>query len=145
MSTRSSPPSTAFTTTRRCEADCASPAGRPPRRMRRNASTRSGRTCSKASFAVLERAARYGRAAARWLRLLLTPRPRPGLRVFYGHDRVPRPGRPVAGGTAKFQRLVERFPNSPTDFSLLYLGSTWLPRDLRPLLSFAHRRRVPVV
>ena len=94
---------------------------------------------------MLERAARYGRAAARWLRLLLTPRPRPGLRVFYGHDRVPRPGRPVAGGTAKFQRLVERFPNSPTDFSLLYLGSTWLPRDLRPLLSFAHRRRVPVV
>jgi glycosyltransferase involved in cell wall biosynthesis len=51
----------------------------------------------------------------------------------------------VAGGSAKFQRLAERFPNSPTDFTLLYLGSTWLPRDLRPLLAFARRRSIPVV
>ena len=56
-----------------------------------------------------------------------------------------RAGRAVAGGTAKFQRLAERFPNHPTDFSLLYLGSTWLPRDLRPLLRFARRRRAPLV
>jgi len=67
------------------------------------------------------------------------------LRVFYGHDRIPAPGDAVAGGTAKFQRLATRFPNRPTDFTLLYLGSTWLPRDLRPLLRLAHRRRVPVV
>src|SRR5262249_38310501 len=60
-----------------------------------------------------------------------------GLRVFYGHDRVPAPGEPVAGGSAKFQRLAVRFPNSPGDFSLIYLGSTWLPRDLRPLLWLA--------
>jgi glycosyltransferase involved in cell wall biosynthesis len=65
--------------------------------------------------------------------------------VFYGHDRVPGPGDAVAGGTAKFQRLAERFPNRPTDFTLLYLGSTWLPRDLRPLLALARRRRIPVV
>ena len=31
----------------------------------------------------------------------------------------------------------ERFPNRPTDFSLLYLGTTWLPRDLGPLLRIA--------
>src|SRR5262245_57743614 len=37
-----------------------------------------------------------------------------------------------------------RFPNYPTDFTLLYLGSTWLPRDLRPLLALA-RRRAPIV
>jgi glycosyltransferase involved in cell wall biosynthesis len=87
---------------------------------------------------------RYVRAARRWVRLL--PRRRPsGLRVFYGHDRVPAPGEAVAGGSAKFQRLAERFPNSPAGFSLLYLGSTWLPRDLRPLLAYAERRRVPVV
>jgi glycosyltransferase involved in cell wall biosynthesis len=43
------------------------------------------------------------------------------------------------------QKLAERFPNRPTDFSLLYLGSTWLPRDLRPLLALARRRDVPVV
>ena len=85
------------------------------------------------------------RAALRWLLLLGAWRPRPGLRVFYGHDRVPGPGEPVAGGTAKFQRLASRFPNSPSDFTLLYLGSTWLPRDLRPMLWLARRRRVPIV
>jgi glycosyltransferase involved in cell wall biosynthesis len=67
------------------------------------------------------------------------------LRVFYGHDRIPAPGEAVAGGTAKFQRLAQRFPNTPHDFSLLYLGSTWLPRDLRPLLWLARRRQIPVV
>jgi len=65
--------------------------------------------------------------------------------VFYGHDLVPAPGERVAGGTAKFQRLASRFPNSPTDFTVLYLGSTWLPRDLRPLLWLAGRRHTPVV
>jgi glycosyltransferase involved in cell wall biosynthesis len=91
------------------------------------------------------RAARYGRAARRWARLLLPSRRADGVRVFYGHDVVPSPGKPVAGGTAKFQRLASRFPNHPTDFTLLYLGSTWLPRDLRPLLGVARRRRVPIV
>jgi glycosyltransferase involved in cell wall biosynthesis len=67
------------------------------------------------------------------------------LRVFYGHDRIPAAGEAVAGGTAKFQRLALRFPNHPTDFTLLYLGSTWLPRDLKPLLWLARRRRLPVV
>ena len=94
---------------------------------------------------MLERAGRYGRAAARWLRLLAHRRRRYEVRVFYGHDRVPGPGEPVAGGTAKFQRLAARFPNSPTGFSLLYLGSTWLPRDLRPLLWLARRRNAPIV
>ncbi len=72
-------------------------------------------------------------------------RRRPGLRVFYGHDRVPAPGEPVAGGSAKFQRLATCFPNNPTDFNLLYLGSTWLPRDLRALLRLAQARDAPVV
>jgi glycosyltransferase involved in cell wall biosynthesis len=88
---------------------------------------------------------RYARAGARWARLVTPRRPRSGLRVFYGHDLVPAAGAQVAGGTAKFQRLASRFPNSPRDFTLLYLGSTWLPRDLRPLLAFVRRRRVPVV
>jgi glycosyltransferase involved in cell wall biosynthesis len=91
------------------------------------------------------RAARYGRAAARWARLLASGRARPGVRVFYGHDVVPRPGDRAAGGTAKAQKLNERFPNSPTDFSLLYLGTTWLPRDLGPLLRIARRRGAPIV
>jgi glycosyltransferase involved in cell wall biosynthesis len=81
----------------------------------------------------------------RWARLLTPGRRAAGIRVFYGHDLVPEPGEPVAGGTAKFQRLAARFPNRPTDFTLLYLGSTWLPRDLGPLLALARRRGVPVV
>jgi glycosyltransferase involved in cell wall biosynthesis len=91
------------------------------------------------------RVGRYTRAASRWSRLLLPRRRAPGLRVFYGRDDIPHPGDPVAGGSAKFQRLAARFPNSPTDFTLLYLGSTWLPRDLRPLLALARRRRTPIV
>jgi glycosyltransferase involved in cell wall biosynthesis len=91
------------------------------------------------------RLARYGRVAARWAHLLLPDSRPPGTRVFYGHDRVPEPGDAVSGGTAKFQRLAARFPNHPTDFTILYLGSTWLPRDLRPLLALARRRRIPVV
>jgi glycosyltransferase involved in cell wall biosynthesis len=91
------------------------------------------------------RAERYARAAWRWLRLLAHRGRAPGVRVFYGHDRVPSPGDPVAGGSAKFQRLAQRFPNSPADFSLLYLGSTWLPRDTGALLGLARRRGIPVV
>ena len=91
------------------------------------------------------RAERYGRAAWRWARLLLRRRKPESVRVFYGHDRVPAPGDPVAGGSAKFQRLAQRFPNSPADFSLLYLGSTWLPRDAVALLALARRRNIPVL
>ena len=67
------------------------------------------------------------------------------MRVFYGHDRVPAVAERVAGGTAKMQKLAARFPSSPTDFSLLYLGSNWLPRDLGALLWLARRRGIPVV
>jgi glycosyltransferase involved in cell wall biosynthesis len=91
------------------------------------------------------RVGRYARAGTRWTRLLASGKAAPGRRVFYGHDRVPAPGERAAGGTAKAQKLNERFPNSPTDFSLLYLGSTWLPRDLRPLLAIARRRGAPIV
>ncbi len=91
------------------------------------------------------RGARYGRAAARWARLLASRRTAPGIRVFYGHDVVPAPGERAAGGTAKAQKLAERFPNHPSDFSLVYLGTTWLPRDLRPVLWAARRRGAPVV
>lgn len=85
------------------------------------------------------------RAATRWARLLVARRRQPGIRVFYGRDDVPGPGEPVAGGTAKFQKLAARFPSSPHDFSVLYLGSSGLPGDVGPLLWVARRRGVPVV
>jgi glycosyltransferase involved in cell wall biosynthesis len=91
------------------------------------------------------RTGRWGRAARRWAQLLPPGRPRPGLRVSYGWDRIPAPGEPAAGGSGKAQRLSCRFPSSPADFTLLYLGSSWLPRDLRPLLWSARRRGAPVV
>jgi glycosyltransferase involved in cell wall biosynthesis len=93
----------------------------------------------------VERLGRYGRAGTRWARLLVRRRPGPGVRVFYGHDRVPAPGERAAGGTVKIQKLATRFPNTPVGFSLLYLGTTWLPRDLRPLLALVRRRGIPFV
>jgi glycosyltransferase involved in cell wall biosynthesis len=91
------------------------------------------------------RAGRYARAATRWARLLVPRGPAGEARVFYGHDRVPRPGERAAGGTAKIQKLAARFPNHPVSFSILYLGSNWLPRDLGPLLALARLRRIPLV
>ena len=92
-----------------------------------------------------ERIGRYVRAAGRWARLAVSRPPREGVHLFYGHDRIPGPGEPARGGTAKFQRLAERFPNEPVSFNVLYLGSSWLPRDVGPLLRLARRRRIPVV
>jgi glycosyltransferase involved in cell wall biosynthesis len=96
-------------------------------------------------MADLGRAGRYARAGARWARLVVGRRPDPGVRVFYGHDRVPAPGDAVSGGTAKIQRLASRFPNHPTGFSLLYLASNWIPRDVNALLRYARRNEIPVV
>ncbi len=93
----------------------------------------------------LARIGRYSKAGTRWARLLVPGAPSAGVRVFYGHDRVPGPGERAAGGSVKMQKLASRFPNSPTDFSLLYLGTTWLPRDYRSLLRFCSRRRIPIV
>src|SRR4051812_23382039 len=130
-------------TRRRCAIGCAEPDARPPRLTRRSASIHGGSSCWQGSS--MARASRYLRAALRWALLAAHHRPGSGVRVFYGHDLVPTEGAPVAGGTGKFQRLARRFPNRPVDFNLLYLGSTWLPRDLRPLLWLAHPRDVPVV
>ena len=95
--------------------------------------------------ASVARAGRYGRAAVRWARLLAGGKADRRVVVFYGHDRVPAPGERAAGGTVKIQKLAARFPNTPVGFSLLYLGTTWLPRDLGPLLALVRRRGIPLV
>jgi glycosyltransferase involved in cell wall biosynthesis len=89
--------------------------------------------------------ARAGRAVSRWARLLARGGPATGPRVLYGLYRIPGAGEPAGGGTVKFQRLASRFPNSPAGFSVLYLASNVLPRDLPALLWLARRRRAPVV
>jgi hypothetical protein len=96
-------------------------------------------------MADLARARRYARAGARWARLLAAGKPDTGVRVFYGHDRVPAPGDAVAGGTAKIQRLARRFPNHPTDFSLPVSRVELDPARRRRLAQLARRRDIPVV
>jgi glycosyltransferase involved in cell wall biosynthesis len=92
------------------------------------------------------RVGRYARGGARWLRLLAARRPPAGIRVSYGVDRIPDEGEIATGGSAKYQRLARRFPNSPARFSILYMGSNGLPpRDLGLLLWIARRRRIPFV
>ena len=62
-----------------------------------------------------------------------------------------RPGRDPGSGRARRRgdgeaaEAAARWPNRPADFSLLYLGTTYLPRDLRPLLRLARRRGIPIV
>ena len=73
------------------------------------------------------RIGRYLRAARRWAVAAAAASTGRTARVLRARSRAGS-GRAVAGGTAKVQRLAERFPNSPADFTLLYLGSTWLPR-----------------
>jgi glycosyltransferase involved in cell wall biosynthesis len=81
----------------------------------------------------------------RWARLLRS-RPAPGApRVYYGHDRIPEPHETRQGGLAKLHRLAREFPNTPSGFNVLYLGSNTLPPDRRALLALARRRRIPLV
>ena len=68
--------------------------------------------------------------------------------MFYGHDLVPEPGEPVAGGTGKFQRLAQRFPNTPARLHAPLSGLDVAAARPRPLLcasldDAAARRRQP--
>jgi glycosyltransferase involved in cell wall biosynthesis len=63
-----------------------------------------------------------------------------GPRLYYGHDHIPARDEPAHGGAVKFQALDDVFPNSPSDFNLLYLGSSTIPADARMLIRLARRR-----
>jgi glycosyltransferase involved in cell wall biosynthesis len=94
--------------------------------------------------ATLRRAVRGIETGARWVRLLRPPSDG-ALRVSYGLPDVPAELAVASGGTAKLQKLARRFSSQPDDFTLLYLSSSALPRDLRALLWLARRRGAPVV
>ena len=143
-----------FATMRPCAAGSRSRDARWPSATTTAFSTPPGASCSAGSSidaseamdASRARFLRYVRAAGRWARLLTGGQPGPGVRVFYGHDHVPAPGEPVAGRHGEVPAAGRpASPTSPTDFSLLYLGSTWLPRDLSALLWHVRRRRIPLL
>ncbi len=76
----------------------------------------------------------------RWRRIARTPVARAGIRVSYGHDRLPGPDELAFGGMVKFQLLAEALPHAPYDFNVLYLGSSTTPPDARVLVALAQRR-----
>ena len=80
-----------------------------------------------------------------WARIAPGRRARGGVCLSYGHPHVPRIGEPVNGGMVKFQRLQEVWPNDPTRFNVLYLGSSSMPWDSRVLVRLARRRGAAVV
>lgn len=68
----------------------------------------------------------------------------PGVRPYYGFDRLPGRDQPAAGGIVKFQRLAAALPNEPRRFNLLYLGSSSLPPDAWQLVQLARQRGAAV-
>jgi glycosyltransferase involved in cell wall biosynthesis len=83
---------------------------------------------------------RLARNGRRWAEIRRTPPAAEGVRVFYGHDRLPGPDDVVYGGQVKFQLLAEAFPNAPRDFNVVYLGSSSIPLDAARLVRLARRR-----
>jgi glycosyltransferase involved in cell wall biosynthesis len=64
--------------------------------------------------------------------------------VFYGHDRIPGPDDVAHGGTVKLQPLQRVFPNEPSAFNVLYLGSSNRPADSSDLIRLARERGAAV-
>ena len=77
----------------------------------------------------------------RWQKILLGGTPHfPKIVVFYGHDRIPRPGEFASGGIVKFQRMQDDFPNAPRRFNILYMVSSRRPQDSEKLVELARRK-----
>jgi glycosyltransferase involved in cell wall biosynthesis len=80
-----------------------------------------------------------------WLRFAATAQSKETVSVCYGHPRIPRIDEVIHGGMVKFQRLEGYFPNSPSCFNILYLGSSALPLDWLPLSRLSRRKGAKVV
>lgn len=112
---------------------------------------------SHGSYAILRRLLRRSlaplreaRAAQRerkFRRMIARGQPRSGEepRVFYGFEHVPGVSQTTFGGMVKSQGMQHRFPNSPYDFNILYLVSSFLPRDCEQLIELAEQRAAPLV
>jgi glycosyltransferase involved in cell wall biosynthesis len=83
---------------------------------------------------------------SRWLWILLGGTPvQNQIRVFYGHDYVPHSDEPAHGGIVKFQRMQDDFPNSPRRFNILYMVSSWRPKDWSQLLWLVRQKKAKIV
>lgn len=80
-----------------------------------------------------------------WFKFALEPIQNYSARVCYGHIRIPKYDELIHGGMVKFQRLEQPFPNSPSKFNILYLGSSALPLDWLPLSRLAHRKGAKLI
>jgi glycosyltransferase involved in cell wall biosynthesis len=59
-------------------------------------------------------------------------------RVFYGFEHIPTPAEPAHGGIVKFQRMQPDLPNSPMNYNLIYLVSSYMLRQA-PAMARASR------
>lgn len=90
------------------------------------------------------RGVREGRAWLRGAASEVVPRQH-GVRVSYGHARLPAPHQYAQGGIVKLQSLAAEFPNSPKAFNVLYLVSSRLPDGAVTLARWAKRKGARVV
>jgi glycosyltransferase involved in cell wall biosynthesis len=88
----------------------------------------------------LARSARHVGAHVRGLRAMVAGRPPRGEpAVWYGMSQIPDARQTAVGGIVKLQHLVERFPNRPRRFNVLYLVSSRLPDAPEALAWWAKR------
>jgi glycosyltransferase involved in cell wall biosynthesis len=100
-----------------------------------------------AARAVLRPVARGLRTGSAWLRGAaghVAGRPS-GVRVSYGHPRLPGPDEPAVGGIVKLQCLAREYPNTLFRYNVLYLVSSRLPDGAVSLAAWARRKGARVV
>lgn len=82
----------------------------------------------------------------RWRKMLITPPSKHQYpAVYYGFDSIIGKKCPTRGGRVKLQTLSEVYPNTPSDWNILYLVSSALPDDWWALLFIAKKRGAKVV
>ena len=95
-------------------------------------------------FATVARGVRLARAWARGAAASVPPLSS-GVRVSYGHQRLPGPGELEAGGIIKLRYLEREFPNAPDRFNVLYLVTSRLPDGAVTLARWAKKKGARVV
>ncbi|MDZ4816296.1 MAG: glycosyltransferase family 4 protein [Verrucomicrobiota bacterium] len=66
-------------------------------------------------------------------------------RVFYGFKDIPGPDQPAHGGVVKFQRMQRPYPNTPDQFNVLYMVSSFAPSEAGVLAWASRMKGIPVL